>query len=351
MTAFITLLAAARAPPRRKIRRSRPSRQPSKTVEATVETTPEATVEATGEGTPEATAEATLPPGAMTSFPGPGTYTVRQQNPDGDRFYNVYIPFGYSDLGDPVALVIVMHGAGGSGAGTESFTGFDLLADREHFVVVYPDGVNNGWNDDRVGNPGISAVDDVRFLDRIVDFMTHSLNIDPLRVYAAGYSMGGMMSYRVGCELPQHFAAVASVASTMPIYLIDNCTDTPPVPVLVFEGTDDPVVPWMGIPGGYLSAAQTIGFWRDHNACTGSLSVEILPDIVADDYTVVMRQQVSECAADIVLYGVYFGGHTWPGHPIDTQIRLGQTSRDIDATGLIWEFFSSHVNTTPSESD
>jgi polyhydroxybutyrate depolymerase len=283
----------------------------------------------------------------MSSFPGPGTYTVSQQYDGMERTYHVYIPVGYDDSDDPAPLVIVMHGAGGTGAGTESFTGFDPLADRENFIVVYPNGVSNAWNDARPGDPRISPVDDVQFLDGIISFMEQNLNIDPLRVYAAGYSMGGMMSYRVGCELPNRFAAVASVASTMPAYLISNCTNTPPIPVVVFQGTDDPIIPWGGTPNAYLSAAQTIGFWGDHNTCTGAVIIETLPDTAPEDFTLVMRQRITDCPADMVLYGVYFGGHTWPGHPINANIQLGQTTLDIDATELIWEFFSSHVNTTP----
>lgn len=315
---------------------------------AAQENTPEPTVEGTpemsAEATPEATAESTLPPGATTTFPGAGTYTVHQQYGEFERSFRVYLPTGYDASDDPVALVIVMHGAGDSGAGAESFTGFNALADQEKFIVVYPDGVNNVWNDGRIGDPRISAVDDVRFLEGVIRFMEQRLNIDLSRVYAAGYSMGGMMSYRLGCELPYRFAAVASVASTMPVYLIDRCTGTAPIPVLVFQGTEDPVVPWVGIPSGYLSAAQTIGFWGVHNGCTIDFAIEPLPDAVPEDYTLVMRQQLTTCVADVALYGIYFGGHTWPGHPFNASVQLGQTTRDIDATALIWEFFSSHVN-------
>ena len=95
----------------------------------------------------------------------------------------------------------------------------------------------------------------------------------------------------------------------------------------------------------YLSAGQTTGFWRDHNQCADEFTIEPLPDTDPDDYTLVMRQQMHDCAADVTLYGVYFGGHTWPGHPIRVNFQLGQTSRDIDATELIWAFFSSHTNT------
>lgn len=303
------------------------------TAEATVETTLEAA--ATAEATPE------LPPGALNGFPGAGSYTVQQPYADVQRSYHVYIPASYDAEGEPVALVIVLHGAGGTGAGTESFTGFDALADTEDFVVVYPNGINNAWNDNR-NDPRVSSIDDVRFISDIVTYVSGQLNIDPARVYATGYSMGGMMSYRLGCERSDLFAAVGSVASTMPVYLIDTCLNTPPIPVIVFQGTDDPVVPWTGIAENYLSAAQTLGFWGYHNQCANDFAVESLPNGDPEDYTQVMRQQLTGCAADMVLYGIYFGGHTWPAHPISTTIQLGATSYDVDATDQLWAFFKAH---------
>jgi len=311
-------------------------------LESPRDATAEAITEGTAEATAEPTAESTLPPGAYANFPGPGSYTVRQPFPEGQRSYRVYIPPSYSDTGTPFPLVIVMHGAGGTGANTESYVGFDELADKQNFIAVYPDGLNNAWNDGRQGDPRVGKVDDVRFLDSAVQFIEKMLHIDANRVYAAGYSMGGMMAYRLACASPDRFAAVASVASTMPVYLIDLCTGTKPIPVVVFAGTDDPIIPWVGIPSGYLSAAQTIGFWGDHNQCSGDFAVETLPDTVPGDHTLVMRQQLLKCAADMTLYGVYWGGHTWPGHPIDVP-ELGQTSQDVDATALIWEFFSAHA--------
>lgn len=310
------------------------------TPETTDQPITEITPEITPESTAEATAEATLEPGAMRTFPGPGSYTVRQPYASGQRSYRVYIPVGYSD-DEPVALVIVMHGAGGDGQGTESFTGFDVLADDENFVVVYPNGVRGAWNDGRAPDSDNND-DDVRFLGDMVTFMKEQLNIDAGRVYATGYSMGGMMSYRLGCELSDVFAAVGSVASTMPYYLLEACSSAPPIPVVVIQGTDDPIVPWMGINGAYLSAAQTIGYWGNHNKCTPQFELETLPDAVPDDYTRVVRQALPGCAADFVLYSVYFGGHTWPSHPIQASIQLGATSQDIDATQILWDFFKAH---------
>lgn len=308
-------------------------------VAAAQDTTPEATPEATSAATPEAT----LPPGAMLEFPGAGGYTVRQDEKGIQRSYRVYIPTSYTESGDPVPLVLVLHGAGGNGANTESFVGFDALADQDNFVVAYPDGYRSVWNDGRAADRYVdTSIDDVQFLSDVIGFLKIKLNIDAQRVYAAGYSMGGMMSYRLACDLDQQVAAIASVASTMPIYLLSHCNNTPPLPVIVFQGTDDPIIPWTGIPNGYLSAVQTLGFWRSHNQCHTDFTIDALPDTDTTDLTRVMRQTLTGCAADVVLYSIYLGGHTWPGHAFSAGIDLGLTSQDIDATALIWQFFQDH---------
>ena len=189
-------------------------------------------------------------------------------------------------------------------------------------------------------------MNDVQFLDDVVMFMEQSLHIDAQRVYAAGYSMGGMMAYRLACELPNRFAAVASVASTMPDYLIETCTGTPPIPVIVFQGTDDPVVPWTGIAGGYLSAAQTIGFWGNHNQLHAAISPsKRCRTPIPSDYTLVMRQHV-DAAAPPTWCSTAFTSAGIPGPDTrSTCRRLGRRRRDIDATAVMWDFFNAHPKT------
>lgn len=286
---------------------------------------------------PEVTPEATE---QSIEFPGPGSYTVRHRINGVERSYRVTIPASYSDDGDPLPLVIALHGAGGTGAGIESYSGFNALAEREGFIVAYPNGVNNAWND---GRPG-STIDDVDFIARMITFIEASLNIDPTRIYATGHSMGGMFSFRLGCELPERIAAIASVASTFPEYLGLACVDAPPVPVMIVQGTDDLIVPWVGIRDAYLSAGASLAYWAQRNGCTVYSGIEVLEDSDPDDGTRVMRERQSECDedADVQLYGIYFGGHTWPGHVIGVSFELGLTSMDIDATEVIWSFFQEH---------
>jgi polyhydroxybutyrate depolymerase len=159
--------------------------------------------------------------------------------------------------------------------------------------------------------------------------------------------MGGMLSFRLACELPERIAGFASVASTMPEYVIPYCNGSPPVPGVIFQGTDDQVVPWRGVSRqgiGFLSAAVSLLYWAQHNDCTGSGALRILPDLVPEDGMRVLVERYTDCAdnADVTLYGVFYGGHTWPGRPINAPFELGGTTGDIDATRLIWEFFDAH---------
>jgi len=303
------------------------------TAEPTIKPTQEATTEATAESTSEATAEATAAP----RFEVPGTYAVRQPVLNLVRQYIVHVPAKYFEMKEPVPLLLVLHGAGGTGQGIESYSGFDALSDKEGFIVAYPDGINTAWNDDRGDESSI--IDDVGYLSHLIDSVAEKANIDLNRVYAAGYSRGGMMSYRLGCVLPTKFAAVASVASTFPMYLLLACQNAPPKAVMIIQGTDDPVVPWMGIDTAYFSASDSLKFWGQHNRCAVLGPIKEAVDLSPLDGTRLLIQEGSKCQQPIVLYSVFHGGHTWPGHPVQAPFDLGLTSMDFDAAVAIWDFF------------
>lgn len=306
--------------------------------DATAEITPEATL--SPDATAEATAESTPEPG----FPSTGSFTVRQQFGGVERSYRITIPARYETDAGNTSLIIVMHGAGGNGAGIESFSGFNELAEEQGFIVIYPNGLNNAWADGRVGDPRIGSQDDVAYISRVIDYLTTNLRIDPKRIYATGHSMGGFMAYRLGCQLPDRIAAIAPVSATFPIYLRTVCEDAPPVPVALFHGTDDQVVPWNGIPGGYLSASDTLNFWAGHNQCQTDDGITPVEDAAPTDRTFVLIESASDCLedADVKLYGVYHGGHTWPGHAIQAPFELGLTTLDVDASAEIVQFFDAH---------
>jgi polyhydroxybutyrate depolymerase len=295
---------------------------------------PEATIE------PETTEEAQS--GNQVEFPGNGSFNVREDFTTIEREFIIDIPQSYSAEEEPVPLVFVLHGAGGSGQSMRAISGFADLGETEGFISVFPSGINGGWNDGRP-DPGVAANDDLAYIRHLIELLSNSLNIDASRIYATGYSMGGMMSYRLGCNLPDQIAAIASVASTMPMYILSECNPAPTLPVLVIQGTNDNIIPWMGIRNGYLSATDTMEYWTDHNGCPSETELVPEPDLDPTDPTLVILQQYADCDNEVTLYGVYGGGHTWPGGASVAPIDIGVTSRDLNATEAIWAFFNRYT--------
>ncbi|MBN1575482.1 MAG: hypothetical protein JW913_02965 [Chitinispirillaceae bacterium] len=156
------------------------------------------------------------------------------------RTFIVYAPSG---LPDNPALVVCMHGLGGSGSQQRSYSGFDKVADKGKFIVVYPDGI-----DKSVGSAGwdITGNSDVDFITTLIDNVAGRYNIDRNRVYASGFSMGGMMSHKLACDVPEKIAAIGT-ASGYPLYGNNNCSPPIPVPICHTHGTADDVVPYSGL--------------------------------------------------------------------------------------------------------
>jgi polyhydroxybutyrate depolymerase len=280
------------------------------------------------------------------SFNAPGAYTLGFMIAGLERQIHVYIPPSYDPAVD-APLVLVLHGAGGTGIGTASFTGFADLADEQGFILVFPDGFQRAWNDAR---PDIRTIttDDVGFIRNILDFLTENLSVDERRIYAAGYSMGGGMAFRLGCQLQDRFAAVASVAFTFPAYQLDACLFSEPIPVMLVQGTNDTA--YAGYTDQYgnrlmMSVDESRRYWARHNGCEGDTLTSSMPDIAPDDGTRIRLRANTDCEnhADVVIYEVRGGGHTWPGRPLDIEADIGHTSMDIDATRVIWQFFEQHA--------
>jgi polyhydroxybutyrate depolymerase len=260
------------------------------------------------------------------------------------RRYFLYLPAAWR-RGTPAPLVLVFHGGGGRASGIAPHTGFSRLADREAFVVAYPEGIGGRWNDGR--GLASAAHDDVGFVRVLVDSLTAELGIDRRRVYATGISNGAMFAYRLACDLPGTFAAVAPVAGAMPAALADGCAHTTPVSVLAFQGTADPLVPYAGggvarRRGQVLPAERSIAFWAAVAGCSPDPATAEQPDRVRDG-TRLRLTSYRGCrdGRAVELYTIEGGGHTWPGGPAAGR-RVGRVSREIDATETIWKFFAAH---------
>ncbi len=266
------------------------------------------------------------------------------------RTYSVHVPPSYSGA-SPTPLVIAFHGHGGTGEGQEKLSHLSEAADGKGFIVAYPDGIEHGWNDGRQSAP--MNVDDVGFTRDLVAAIESRYNINRSRVFATGMSNGGFFCYRLACDAPDIFAAIAPVSALMGEDLANQNTSTTPVSVLIIEGSSDPFVPWQGgaVAGGAggrgnaLSAADTVTFWVRLDGCSTTPTSETLPDTAPSDGTPVKRDAYGggRDGTEVELYTVEGGGHAWPGGWAYLGQRvIGRTSRDIDASTIILDFFAAH---------
>lgn len=245
-----------------------------------------------------------------------------------------------------VPAVIVLHGGNGDAQGTRRLTGFDDVADDNGFIVVYPNGIDNQWND---GREGIAEADDVGAISALIDRLIADYAVDPARIYATGISNGGFMSFRLGCELSDRIAAIAPVTATLSETMAERCEPTAPMAVLLMNGTDDPLVPYNG---GYVSVLgaergairstdETMAFWVDQNGCEPTVAQVALPNLARFDGTRAYRSDYTDCAAPVTLIRIDGGGHTWPGGlQYLPRAVIGRVSRDIDGSEVIWDFFA-----------
>jgi polyhydroxybutyrate depolymerase len=256
-----------------------------------------------------------------------------------DRTMRVYRPVRPSPH---PGLVLILHGTFGDGFQMESMTGFDVQADRLGWIVVYPDGVLDGWDAFGSGptwgnHPG---ADDVAFISAAIDRLETADSVDPDRVYVAGLSRGGMMSYRLGCELSARVAAIAPVSGNMAA--ADGSVNVPcnldrPVSVFAIHGTADGTIP---ITGGkvdilYSPMTDVIARWRAMDGCQGAGT--------AVDGASTTTTWDCQKGSNVAMRVVTGGWHFWPARSSSPTPAFAD---DFDASRLIADFFVAHPRTS-----
>jgi len=277
-----------------------------------------------------------------------------------ERTYHIYVPLSY-DKTKQMPLVIALHGGFGTGKAMEKLTlgGFNRLSEKEGFIVVYPDGIERGWNDGRGAEETRwrahkENIDDVGFISALIDHLAKELNIDEKRVYVTGISNGALMSSRLACELTEKIAAIAPVAGTIAERMFPRCSPSKPISVLIIHGTDDPLALWEGGIRGFawkttgrsISVPDMVRFWVTHNLCSTRPVVTYEQDKDPQDGTRVRKEVYGngKGETEVILYAIEGGGHTWPGGwQYWSEKIIGKTSRDIDANEVIWFFFKKHA--------
>ncbi len=258
-----------------------------------------------------------------------------------ERSYIIYVPSVYT-AERAIPVVLNFHGYTSNASQQLAYGDFRAIADTAGFLVVHPQGLldQNGithWNADWG-----TGVDDIGFVDRLLDSLARDYRIDLSRVYSTGMSNGGYMSFTLACRLSSKIAAIASVTGSMTTLQTSTpsgCSPLRPVPILQIHGTNDVVVPYNGSTWS-APIADVLQFWIGHNGCGETPEIFAMPNLATDDRTTTEVQAFRNCNADseVVHYKVAAGGHTWPG----TRFPNGVTSQDYSASEEIWAFFSQY---------
>jgi polyhydroxybutyrate depolymerase len=267
------------------------------------------------------------------------------------RQYLLHVPTGY-DAHQPLPLVFILHGFGGSAAGMVMATGMSVKADQEGFFIAYLNGTPCVPGDDpgcspgaRGWNSGLSPrlhidVDDVGLVRDVLAQLQGAVRVDVRRVYAAGFSNGALMCHRLGAELPDVLAGVAVVEGTIGVRQPDGTFLTTPdplgaIPVVIVHGKLDPRILYDGGQGtGQIDAkpvSDAVAFWASADRCRGGSR-----SWTDASGSVIMTSEAG-CVAnsDVVLFTVPSGVHRWPN-----MMETG-----FSATDAVWEFFSKHPRT------
>ncbi len=290
-------------------------------------------------------------PSARTFIPGDSTQSLTFVGRE--RAYLVHLPPAIGNSSLP--LVLVLHGGGGNATSAARMTQMSALADEESFIVVYPDGTGHfddkllTWNSGNCCGYALdNKIDDVGFIRVLIEKLTRDYLIDARRVYATGISNGGMISYRLACELSDKLAAIAPVAGALNV----ECKPAQPVSVIAFHGTNDQNVPYNGGAGSKSidphprtdqSVAYALTFWSQFDHCAPMPARDERGNPALSGANGIVHDTYSNCAngAGVELYTIKGGGHAWPGGDRLT-VLLDAPAKEISATELMWKFFKQH---------
>ena len=292
-----------------------------------------------------------------------GSYTFAITVNGLQRNYMVHVPATQIPKA-PFPVVIMLHGGGGTGRAAKRETGWAEKADKEGFLAVFPNALARDparrsrfagnpqlWNDgSNRFHPAQNAVDDVRFLDAMLDDLLTKFNVDNKRVYVTGFSNGASMTFRIGTELSERIAAIAPVAGAL--------WEKPqplkrPVPMIYITGTDDTLNPIEGgVPrlatgrqmGGGSGKAKppvrdSILKWAGMIGCPAKPR-----DISKSNGVLTERYGPGGEGAEVVFVKIEGLGHQWAGgKSLLPEFMVGPGSDKINATCVIWEFFTTQT--------
>ena len=255
-----------------------------------------------------------------------------------NREYIIYVPQTYSSS-SPAPILFAFHGGSGY---AEDFMNYEAdfrsISDTAGFILVYPqaladpnDGGSTNWLHKEPTNHK-----DIFFVEALIDEISLSYSIDNSRVYACGYSLGGMFSYELACQLNSKISAIASVAGAAFLGAFGSCNLTHPTAVLSIAGTADGIHPYDDQNGWYFPVSEINNFWASYNNTDLTPLVYQLPDLSTADGSTVERFSWTNGDGCVVVEELKItnGGHDWP------SLANGWGNQDIDANTEVWNFVS-----------
>jgi polyhydroxybutyrate depolymerase len=295
---------------------------------------------------------------SLPAIPEPpaGTYRVSTDTTYNmsNRTFLVHVPPEYHPK-TPLPLVVVVHGAFSTGSQTEIETGFSTLADSEHFLVAYPEGIGifglfQHWNAGHCcGKAADDQVDDVGFIAEVIRTVRRKLAVDPNRIYLAGMSNGGMLTYRFAAERTGDLAAAAVVSGAIGSSVENEARSWQiqqpgkALPIIGFHGLADEAVPAGGGISprkqgnrSYLPVADALDYWRTADGCGTS------PAVTTSNNPSVNHLTWENCrdGSSIEFFLLAGWGHQWPAPYFTDRLEPDNPLKGFDATRLIWTFFS-----------
>ncbi|MCE1198303.1 MAG: alpha/beta fold hydrolase [Marinilabiliales bacterium] len=257
---------------------------------------------------------------------------------DGEkRSFNIHFP-ATKDHPSLLPVVIALHGGGGSAEQFEKTSRLSEKADQAGFLVVYPNGTGmiQTWNaGECCGRAMKDRVDDVRFICLLIEKILRDYPADGHRVYVTGHSNGGMLGYRLACELSDKIAAIAVNSCSM---VCDGAAPARPMPILHMHSRNDKRVPYLGGPGitgiQYLALEEVFVRWASWDHCS------IKSEEAGNGYHLTTwTSPDTDCS--IRYYLTDDGGHGWPGG-LPGGLLSDPPSQSIHANDLLWDFFARY---------
>jgi len=268
------------------------------------------------------------------------------------RTYSLYTPARPTPA---PTVIFVLHGSKGSGAAVreQSAYEFDQLADQQGYLVVYPDGFENHWNDCRSSanyTANTQNIDDVGFLTALLDSLAGQYGVDRTKVFATGFSNGGHMALRLALEAPELVAGVAPIAANLPVHENLDCEPTEqPVSVAILNGTEDPINPYGGglvelfgdsSRGHVRSSLASTEYWLGLAAIDQPPRAIIHPERDGNPNSSVVEQRwLGAMGLQVRLYTLQGSGHVIPSPVARFPRILGGQAGDISAAQEIVDFF------------